>query len=86
VQAAQLLHDALARAEVEVVGVREDDVRAERAHLVGMEALDGALRADGHEGGRADLTVGRGEDAGTGRAVRGVHAEAHRTSIASPKE
>ena len=42
VQPAELLDHVLARAEVEVVGVAEDHVRAERAHLVGMERLDGA--------------------------------------------
>ena len=72
--------------EVEVVRVAEDHVGAERAHLVGMERLDGPLRADGHERRGADLTVGRGEDAGARRAVRRVDAERHRASIASPNE
>ena len=57
--------------------LREDDVGAERAHLVGVERLDRSLRPDGHEGRRADVAVRRGEDAGAGRAVGRVEAKAH---------
>ena len=48
---AELLDELLSRAEVQVVRVREDDVGTERAHLVRVQALHGALRADRHEGG-----------------------------------
>ena len=83
---AELLHDVLAGPEVQVVGVREDDVGAERANLVGMERLDGALRPDGHERGRADVAVSRADDACARRAVGRLEAEGHSTTIASPNE
>ena len=69
VDPAELLDDRLAGSEVEVVRVGEDDVGAERAHLVRVERLDGSLRPDGHEGRRPDLPVRRGEHAGASRAV-----------------
>ena len=53
VQAAQR-RDALgARPQHQVIGVAEQDVGAGRAHGRGVHALDGRLRADRHEGGRA---------------------------------
>ena len=52
VQAAELGDHVLARPEVQVVRVAEDDRRAERAQLVGVDGLDRRLRADGHERGR----------------------------------
>ena len=52
-------------------------VRAERAHLVRVEALDGRLRPDRHERGRRHLAVRGAEDAGARGAVRRLEAEAH---------
>ena len=69
-----------------MVGVAQDDLRAERVQLVGVDALDGALRPDGHEDGRAHLAVCGREHAGAGGAVGCGHGEGHVISIASPKE
>ena len=86
VHAAEFLDQLLARAKVQVVGVAEDDVGPERAHLVGMQRLDRALRADRHERGRADVAVRRREHPRASGAVRSLDPEAHRTTIASPNE
>ena len=61
--------------EVEVVRVRQHDVGAQRAHLVGVERLDRSLRPDGHERRRPDLAARRGEHPGTGGAVGRFDAE-----------
>jgi hypothetical protein len=74
----------VAGAEVQVVGVAEDDLGADRAQFVRVEALDGAFRADGHEGGGSHVAVPGPEHAGTGCAVGGDDLEvahaAERTS------
>ena len=55
--------------EVQVVGVGEDHVGAHGPHLVGMQALDGRLGADGHERRGRDLAVRRPHDPGPGSPV-----------------
>ena len=86
VHATEFLDEFLAGPEMEVVRVREHDVGAQRAHLVGVERLDRPLRPDGHERRCPDLAARRGEHAGTGRAVGRFDAEPHSTTIASPNE
>ena len=88
VQTAVLGDDLLAGSEVQVVGVGEDHVGAHGPHLVGMQALDGRLGADGHERRGRDLAVRRPHDPGPGSPVGRVQDEAvaHRISIASPNE
>ena len=54
---AELLDDVLARPEVQVVRVAEDDVGAECPNLVGVERLHRSLRADRHERRRADVAA-----------------------------
>ena len=54
VDAAEALDELLARPEMEVVRVAQDDVRSQRSDLVGMQRLHGRLGADGHEGGSRD--------------------------------
>ncbi len=49
VQSAELLHQLLARAPGEVVGVGKDDLRPRLLHLLGRHGLQGALRSHGHE-------------------------------------
>ena len=49
VQPAELLDHVLAGAEMQVVGVAEDDLRADHAQLARVEALDRSLRPDRHE-------------------------------------
>ena len=86
VQPAELGDHVVAGPEVQVVGVAEDDLRADRAQLVRVEALDRPLRADRHERGRPHFAVRGAKDPGAGGAVGGGDLEAHRISIASPKE
>jgi hypothetical protein len=71
---------------MQVVRVAEDDLRADRAHLVGVQRLHGRLGAHRHEDGRADLAVRGREHAGARGAVGGRQLEHQRISIASPKE
>src|SRR5262249_55348655 len=68
VQAAVGGDDLEAGAQVEMVGVAEDDVRVERrrGELADGQALDGAGGADGHEDGRLDGPARGLEDAGAG--------------------
>ena len=80
-ESAEVLHDVLARPEVEVVRVAEDHVRAERANLRGKERLDRPLRPDGHERRRADLAVGGPEDARPCSAVDGLDRKAHPATL-----
>ena len=44
----------VAGAQVEMIGVAEDDFRAEGFEHILRDGFDGALRADGHEDGRFD--------------------------------
>ena len=98
-QAAELRDQLVARAEVKVVGVAEDDLRADLPQLVRVEALHGSLGADGHERGRRDLAVGGAQDPCAGGAVAGLDLESagrrgahtregasYTTSMASPNE
>ena len=86
VEPSQRLDRLVARPEVQVVGVREDDRRTEIGELVRVDALDGALRADGHEHGCFHLSVRGREHAGARRSLLCHDPEHQRTSIASPKE
>ena len=71
----------LARPEVQVVRVAEDDRRAERAQLVGVDALDRRLRADGHERGRRRRRRARCAGRRRARAVGcGEREDAHAAS------
>ena len=74
-QPAELGDHVVARAEVQVVGVAEDDLRADRAQLVRVEALDRSLRPDRHERGRPHVAVGGAEDPGARGAVGGGDLE-----------
>ena len=49
--------------QIEVIGVAEDDFRAERFERVLGDGFDGALRADGHEDRRLDGLMGQEEAA-----------------------
>ena len=72
-----------------MIGVAEDDFRAYGVEIVGSDGLHAANRADGHEDGRVYRAVGRLENAGTGRAVRGVYLKGsgcvHSTSLQAMK-
>ncbi len=75
VQAAELLDQLLAGPQVQVVGVAEDDLRAERLELERVERLHRGLRADRHEDGGLDGAVRELERGGARRAVDGVEHE-----------
>ena len=75
VQAAVRGDDVRARAEVQVVGVAEDDLRAELPQLARLHRLDGRLGADRHEAGRLDHAVRRHQTSGAGGSVARLHGE-----------
>ncbi len=74
VEAAEGADEFMAGAEVEVVGIAEDDLRAEVFEDVLRDGLDGALGADGHEDGGFNDLMGK-VDAGTAGAGRGSREE-----------
>ena len=88
VQAAVRGDDLEAGAQPQVIGVAEDDARADGLELARGHRLDGAVGADRHEDGRRDLAVRERERAGAGVAVggrrRGTVGRRHVSSIASP--
>jgi hypothetical protein len=67
VEAAELTDEVVTGAEEKMVGVGEDDLRAEFLGEVALrETFDGGLSAYGHEDGRLDVAVGGMKDAGAG--------------------
>ncbi len=76
VQPAHLADDLVAGAQVQVVRVAEDHLRAQGAEIVGVERLDRRQRAHRHERGRVDAPVRCGEDAGARGAVLVFDGEA----------
>jgi hypothetical protein len=64
VQTAHAADQRLTRAEVEMVAVAEDDLRAGPADVGGAQASHDAVGADRHEGRGLDLAVGQGQGAG----------------------
>jgi hypothetical protein len=70
----------MAGAEIQMVGVAEDDLRAEGLEDVLGNGFDGAGSADGHEDRGLDCLVGQmeGRAASAGRGcVEHVEVEAH---------
>ena len=59
VQAAGAGNEILARAQVKMVGVGEDDLRADVLEFIRGHGLNRGLRAHGHVDGRFDNAVGR---------------------------
>src|SRR5690349_25039815 len=68
-QAAVAADDLETRAQPQVKGVAEQDLRAARGHLVGRDALHRAVRPDRHEGGRVDPAVRELEHPAPGAAI-----------------
>ena len=60
-QAAGLLDELHAGAQEEVIGIGQDDARPQILQLIRRDALDGRLRAHGHENRRKEAPV-RGMD------------------------
>jgi len=75
VEAAHLPDQPAARAEHEVVGVREDDLGAGAGDVAPAGRLDGAGGPDGHEGRRLDAPVVERHPPATGRPVDGQELE-----------
>ena len=48
-QAAERANDVVAGPQVQVIGVRQDDLRVHRAEILGVERLHGRQRANWHE-------------------------------------
>jgi hypothetical protein len=76
-QTAELRNHVLAWTEVQVVRVAKHDRRAERAQLVGVDALHRRLRPDGHERGRRHVAVRRRQHSGASGAVACGDLKAH---------
>jgi hypothetical protein len=49
VKAAEALHPLMSWAQIEVIGIRKDDLGAERLQIFWVERLHCGVRADGHE-------------------------------------
>ena len=83
-QPAHFRHQLRSGAQEQVVGVAEDDLRPDRAQVVGGDGLHRRGGAHGHELGRVNLAVGECQLAAPGRAVAMGDGEVHAISIASP--
>ena len=70
VKAAEGLDGFVTRTQDEMVGIGEDDRRVDLGfEIAGHDPFDGGLRADGHEDGRRDGTVGSVEGASTSASM-----------------
>src|SRR6185295_12347553 len=87
-QAAAPRDQVVAGPEVEMIGVAQQDLGAERVELAVSDALHRALRADRHERRRLDAAVGRRHAAapGAGVAMRHVKIERHVLSLFAMKK
>ncbi len=74
-QAAQRDERLASRAQPQMVGVRENDLRADLAQVGRRDALHGGGGSDRHEGRRLDGAVRERQRAAAGRAVDGVNGE-----------
>ena len=59
VQAARLLHEVFAGAQVQVVGVRQQNLRADFLHLAGRHGFHARCRANRHVNRRLNVAVRR---------------------------
>jgi hypothetical protein len=86
VQAAHGADQLGAGAQGEVIGVAEHDLDAGLCELGRRQALDGRLRADGHEHRRVDGAVGGVQAAAAGLAVglQQLEAERHPGIVVRP--
>ncbi|MNT89067.1 hypothetical protein D3C72_2297300 [compost metagenome] len=74
-QAAKPCHALRAGPQHQVIGIAENDIGAELAHLIEIHGLDGADSANRHEGGRADDAARHGNLAKACAATRGFQGE-----------
>ena len=82
VQATEAGDEFFARAHMEVVGVAENDLRAERFEFGGRHGLHRRLRADGHEDRGLDRPAPRLKCGGAGVSVPGFNSEVLRQGSA----
>ena len=68
-------NDRLAGAEMQVIGVAQDDLRAGPLDVAGAQSAHDAMGADRHERRRQDRAVRQGEGAGPGGALLGLEPE-----------
>lgn len=88
VQASDPAQDVKTRAEVEMIGVAEDDLGADVvAQLALVHCLDTAHGTHGHEDGRLHLAMSGGETSGTRRCALGggFYAEFHALHFGNAK-
>src|SRR5207249_3732142 len=72
------------RPKIEVVRVGKDQLSAERAELVGVQALYGCLRRNRAEDRCMDVTVGGMQDSSSGRAPLRHDLERYRAQLPLP--
>src|SRR5690606_7731111 len=73
VQVAVLADDLGARAQPQVEGITQNDLRTYILDIPGQHALDRAVGTHGHEGRGFHNTTGKGQAPATGLAVGGEH-------------
>jgi len=71
-------NQVVARPDMQVVGVGEDDLRVEVEHLGQRDALDRRAGADGHERRRLDHAVGGRQTPSASRSAAACDLERHR--------
>jgi len=74
-QPAQPPHRFHAGAEIEVIGIAEQDLDSEIFQQVLRHAFYGRERADRHKDGSFDLAVGRDKSAYAARAANGINVK-----------
>ena len=67
--------EIVAGPQIQVIGVAQQDLGADRFEIAVRDAFHGALRPDRHERRRLDVAVGGGHDAAARAAVRVCHAK-----------
>lgn len=78
VQPAEFRHYPRAGAQIHMIGVSKDDLRAQKILYVRrIERFDRAHGADRHKNGGVDRAMRRADRAGARRAVRGVYRKIH---------
>ena len=78
VEAAAPRDEVVAGPQIEMIGVAQENVGAELLEIAVHDALDGALRADRHEGRRLNVAVRGRHHAAAGAAIRVGDAKARR--------
>jgi hypothetical protein len=89
-QSAEITHELVARPQVQVVGVGEDDLGARAPEIAWIETFHAPLGRYGHKGRRVDRSVRSDQATATGLSLRGHELETngcrHRINMASPYE